>query len=228
MKLDKRYLSDIPLLALIAANAVPVVGVLYFQWDAFYLVLLYWAENMVIGFYNVLKMACANVPHPIDRLSKLYLIPFFIVHYGGFCAFHSLLILTMFEKKPDGAMGSADWPCLLILVQMALDMLRQACSAIPPNMRYAIAALFVSHGISFVGNYLIKGEYRTTDVEKQMGDPYSRVVVLDIAILAGALSTMALGSPVLLLLALVVLKTIFDAKLHGRERKKKQKGAKQS
>ena len=223
MELYKRYFSNISIVALVAANAVPVVGVLFFGWDAFYLVLLYWSENVVIGFYNVLKIACAKVAHPVEHLGKLFVIPFFMVHYGGFCAVHGFFVLAMFKKEDAGVMQAADWPCFFVFVQMLLGVILHAWSVIPPNMRYAILALFISHGISFIGNYLIKGEYLTAKVKNQMGDPYARVIVMHIAILGGGFLTMAIGSPVILLLVLIVLKTILDVKLHQREHRKKQK-----
>ena len=43
-------------LALLAANLYPVVGVVFLGWDAFYLLILFWMENLVIGFYTVIKM----------------------------------------------------------------------------------------------------------------------------------------------------------------------------
>ena len=76
MNLFEKYLSKLPLIALLATNALPLVGVLFFEWNAFLLVLLYWAENVVVGFYNVLKMAMAKVDHPADHLGKLFQIPF--------------------------------------------------------------------------------------------------------------------------------------------------------
>lgn len=50
-------------LALIAANALPLFGVLFLGWDAFSIVFLYWCENVIIGAINVLKMIVCN-PHP--------------------------------------------------------------------------------------------------------------------------------------------------------------------
>ena len=57
MKLLKKELLDIPVISLLIANAIPLWGVIFLGWDAFYIVLLYWTENLIIGFYNVLKMA---------------------------------------------------------------------------------------------------------------------------------------------------------------------------
>jgi hypothetical protein len=221
MKLSKIDWLDIPVLALLAANAIPLFGVLFLGWDAFYIVLLYWAENIVIGFYNVLKMVFAAVPHPIAHLGKLFLIPFFIVHYGGFTAIHGFFVLALFHKDGQGPpMNGMDWPCFLVFVQMLFNVVRYMYSVIPPQVKLAVLALFISHGVSFVQNYLLKGEYATAKPDKLMGSPYGRVVVMHIAILAGGFLTMAVGSPAPLLVVLVGLKTILDVRLHNREHKK--------
>jgi hypothetical protein len=104
MKLSKKDWFDIPVIALLVANAIPLFGVLFLGWDAFYIVLLYWTENLVVGFYNVLKMVFAAVPHPIAHLGKLFLIPFFIVHYGGFTAVHGFFVLALFHDEGQGPM----------------------------------------------------------------------------------------------------------------------------
>jgi len=41
MKLSKKDWLDVPVVSLLAANAIPVWGVLFLGWDAFYIVLLY-------------------------------------------------------------------------------------------------------------------------------------------------------------------------------------------
>jgi hypothetical protein len=221
MKLSKKDWLDLPLIALLTANAIPLFGVLFLNWDAFYIVLLYWTENIVIGFYNVLKMVFAAVPHPIAHLGKLFLIPFFIVHYGGFTAVHGFFVLALFGKDGQGPpMGGMDWPCFLVFVQMLFSVIKYMYSVIPPQVRLAVLALFASHGVSFVQNYLIKREYATAKPDKLMGSPYGRVVVMHVAILAGGFLTMAIGSPAPLLVVLVGLKTILDVNLHNREHKK--------
>jgi uncharacterized protein YjfI (DUF2170 family) len=223
----KRYCSNIPLIVLVAANAVPLFGVIFLKWDAFLIVLLYWAENLVVGFYNILKMALATVPHPAGmpraaaHLGKLFLIPFFIIHYGGFTAVHGMFVLAMFKKDDGKFMEGADWPCFLVFVQMLLNVIKRAYSAIPQNMKFALLALFLSHGVSFVYNYLLKKEFATVKLERQMMMPYSRIVVMHIAIIAGGFLLAAIGSPAALLFVLIVLKTILDAALHLREHRKK-------
>ncbi len=222
MKLANEDWLDVPIVALLVANAVPLFGVLFLGWDAFYIVVLYWAENVVIGFYNVLKMVFAAVPHPAAHVGKLFLIPFFIVHYGGFTAVHGFFVLVLFHKGegPSMPMGHTTWPCFLVFVQMLLNVIKYAYLIIPSQVRIAVLALFASHGVSFVQNYLLKGEYAAAKPNELMGSPYGRVVVMHVAILAGGFLVMAFGSPAPLLVVLVVLKTILDINLHNREHKK--------
>jgi len=216
----KSKLGNLPLLALVAANLLPIYGVVAFGWDAFHIVLLYWAENLVIGFYNVLKIACARVEPPIANAGKLFLIPFFIVHYGGFAAVHGMFIFLLLSKGDASRamdVGSHPWPCFLVFVQLLLGVIRHCWDVIPADMKYAIGALFLSHGVSFVYNYIIGGEYVTAKPRDLMGQPYSRVVVMHIAVLAGAFISAALGSPAGVLVVLVGLKTVMDVRYHLRE-----------
>lgn len=213
------YMSKLPLIALLATNALPLIGVLFFKWDAFMIVLLYWSENVVIGFYNVLKIAFAKVDHPAENLGKLFMIPFFTIHYGGFTAVHGVFVLAMFKQGDDFFPSGDTWPCFFVFVQLLFNVIAKAFNAIPNNARFVILAMFISHGISFGYNYLYRREYATINPARLMGQPYARIVVLHIAIIFGGFLTAALGSPIGLLVMLVILKTFLDVKLHQREHK---------
>lgn len=223
MKFSKKYLSNIPLLALIVANTIPLWGVLFLGWDAFYILLLYWAENIAVGFYNILKIAFLKVPRPIDHLGKLFIIPFFVVHFGGFMAGHGFFILFLFKKIKEPSIQGNEWPCFLVFIQLLLGVIKQAYSIIPADMKYALAALFASHGISFIYNYLLKREFALSKAERLMGEPYVRVAIMHFALLAGGFLSASIGQPIGILLILVVFKIIIDAKLHLREHRKKQR-----
>lgn len=220
----KDVFTNIPLVALLAANAIPLAGVLFLGWDAFAIVLLYWAENLAIGFYNVLKIAFTEAPYPAMHMGKLFAIPFFMIHYGGFMAVHGIFVLALFKQGPDDVFPSGNtWPCFLVFLQLLFNVISSLLSILPPNMLYAIGALFISHGVSFGYNYLYKGEYRKKTVKNLMSEPYARIVVMHIAIIAGGFLTMSMGSPVGVLVMLVILKTVFDIKLHLREHREKVK-----
>jgi hypothetical protein len=58
-----------------------------------------------------------------------------------------------------------------------------------------------------------------------MAAPYGRIVVLHIAILFGGMATLALGSPVFLLVLLIVGKVFLDLKFHQRSHRKLASGS---
>ena len=99
---------SLPQLALLLANLVPVFGVLYLDWDVSSIIVLYWAENLVIGGFTLLKMLVAG------KAGALFRMLFFCVHYGGFCAIHGIFVLelTRFAGEhfqPAAAASSAHW-----------------------------------------------------------------------------------------------------------------------
>jgi len=220
MKLPKPTVS---LAALVAANLVPLVGVLWFGWDATMIVLLYWAENIVIGAYNILRMALVKVDHPAAHLGKLFVIPFFCIHFGGFCAVHGFFLLALFGlgTEAESLMSGGSWPGPLVFVQLLAAVIAQVWRNHPEGMGWLVACLAVSHGISFVQNYLVRGERAATSMGKEMGRPYKRIAILHITIIAGAAPIMMLGSPVPLLCILVLLKTYMDVRLHVKSHKAK-------
>jgi len=79
-----------------------------------------------------------------------------------------------------------------------------------------LLALVLSHGVSFVQNYVPGREYATLGLRKVMIQPYGRIVMLHVAIIAGGFLVHKLGSPLPLLLILVAAKIGLDLKLHRR------------
>ena len=75
--------DNVSLLALIGANLIPLAGVFFFGWDVTLIVLLYWSENLIAGFYNILKMAFLNVAQKVDNLIKLFFHSFFLCPLWG-------------------------------------------------------------------------------------------------------------------------------------------------
>ncbi len=213
---------DVPLLALIAANTIPFFGVLFLKWDIFYIVFFYWAENLAVGFYNVLKIAFVKVKNPAENFGKLFMIPFFMIHYGGFTAVHGFFIFHFFGKEHaiHSMHHRETWPCIFGFLQMFINLLRDVFSSVSPAVRLAILSLFVSHGISFVYNYLLKGEYAKINPANLMGQPYVRIFVLHITVLFGGILLQVTGSPAAFLIILAALKTGIDIKLHNFEHRK--------
>ena len=191
--------------ALVLANAVPLVGVLLLGWTVFPLLLLYWLENVVVGGFNVLKMLLAKPAEPVYWAGKLFLIPFFIVHFGGFTFVHGVLVVAFFGPKGI----------------QPFDLLTAVPAAIRANeLGWGLLSLIASHGFSFYWNYVKNGEYQRASLQALMGQPYGRVMVLHLTVLFGGWIVMLLGSPVGALLVLVALKTAADWRGHRAERRK--------
>jgi hypothetical protein len=213
----QRQRPPLSLLALIAANLAPLFGVLFFGWDAAAIVLLYWIENLIIGAYNILRMILVKVKSQSERFKKLFIIPFFCVHFGGFCAVHGFFLLTFFKLGGDlDTLAPQRGP--LVFVQLLVSVIAQLWESRPAGMEWPVLCLVVSHGISFIRNYLIGGEYRLT-IGKLMSRPYTRIILMHVAIIAGGVPIMMLGSPVPLLCILVILKIGMDIWLHTKSHK---------
>lgn len=202
------------LLFLVVVNLIPLAGVLFFDWNVLGLLVLYWSENLVLGFYTLLKML---VKSPLGGLGMGL---FFSIHYGGFCAGHGLFILSIVADVKVDPIPGDPWPLFLVFPQMLINVVHQVLAIAPPEWLYAFAALVVSHGISFVLNFLLGGERDELGLNQLMSAPYGRIVVLHIAIILGGIAVMALGQPLAMLLILVLLKLGVDVTLHLREHRK--------
>lgn len=193
-------------IALVLANAFPIIGVLFLGWTVFPLLLFYWLENVVVGGYTVLKMASAHPADPIYWAGKLFMIPFFIVHFGGFTYVHGIFVVALFGPKLGGD---------------AFDLLHAVPAAITANqLGWGVLGLVASHGFSFFWNYLRNGEYQRASLQQLMRAPYARVIVLHMTVLFGGWVVMLLGSPLGALIILVAIKTVVDVKAHSAERRR--------
>jgi len=187
---------------LVAANLVPVAGVLFLGWSVFATLLLFWTENVIVGAFNVLRMLTATPRLVAMWAVKLFMIPFFVVHYGLFVTVHGVFVLALF-----GGVQVRGFPTPATFYAAV-----QAAGIAP-----AAWALALSHGVSFAFNYIGAGQYRTALVPQLMFRPYGRVMVMHIVTLVGGFLVQRLGSPVIALVLLVVLKTGLDLIAHLRE-----------
>lgn len=234
--------NPVALSLLVGANAVPILGVLLLDWDLLTIVRIYWLENGVIGVFAALRILTAGEQPAGERpstasgaegatgtsgatsasaasgpgaarlatvVAKVLTVPFFVFHYGAFWFGHGVFVwlaLPMFFEPGTGGPGGPD--------------LEAPVLAELPVILVAGAALFVSHGASFVLNWLGRGEFRTATVNGEMTAPYGRVIVLHLTIILGAFAVAFLGAPVWALVVMVVLKTGLDLGAHVSDRER--------
>ncbi len=184
-------------MALFAANLIPVAGVLMFGWSVGEVMLLFWAESAVIGFYNLCKMWV------IGRWATLFMGPFFLGHYGGFMVGHLLFIYGFMIKGPDHG-------GVIPMTEVFSDFV---------SLSPALLALFISHGVSFSRNFLKRKEFEPMALKQLMVEPYRRIVVMHITIIFGGFLVMMLDNALPALVLMICLKVGADLKAHFRAHK---------
>ena len=188
---------------LVAANLLPLVGVLLWDWDVGAILLFYWAENLIIGVFNVVKLLSLGI-------GSIFFALFFAVHYGGFCAGHGFFLASMFELAPLEALGNLG-------TSGGFETIGRFSALVPNFWLWGLAALVVSHGLSVLVNWFGRNERAQTTSSQLMTAPYQRIVILHVVIIFGGIAVEFLGSPIALLLVLVIVKIVIDLRAHLKE-----------
>ncbi len=197
--------------ALIVVNLLPLAGVAFWGWRTYDLMVLYWLENGVVGLFTIAKMVTARPTGGGGAWSSIVLVPFFVVHYGLFWSVHGTFVGLLFGSGAFGGAfgaGATSSPSFGPFADLPV---------LPAYLTVPVLALFASHGVSFVTNYLRRGEDRALTPRELMAQPYGRVVLLHVTILAGGFAAVLLGGSVVALVLLVALKTAVDVRAHLRE-----------
>lgn len=205
-----------PAVILILVNLVPLIGVYFLNWNSLEVLFLYWSETAIIGFYTVLKIFLAQkkLKHQenqkkeiwiwpaldllrfrmslaeLGKMGKLFITFAFIYYLSLFLFFHFFLLIFLSKEL---------MPMLNII-----EILR--------SVAITICLLFISHGISFLVNYLSKKEYQRSEPSKFIYAPFYRVFPMHVAIILG----FYFNIPVLVL---IITKVFFDLYGYSEERK---------
>ena len=189
-------------LVLVLVNLIPLLGVLFLGWDVFSIIILYWMESAVIGFFNILKM------QKINNYKFTPLLPFFIMHYAIFMFVHLSFIINFFQ--PNLQPASDQLEALVIIWQYFRSIF------------IYLFLIFLSHGLSFIYNFIKREEFKHISIKQQMFIPYRRIIIMHLVImLAGAgIIYLEYDKAVSAIVFLVILKIIFDLGSHIFEHRK--------
>jgi hypothetical protein len=192
------------IILLIVANLLPLAGVFLWDWDVFFLLLIFWCENVIIGLFGIARLIVAANN---DTLREgLFLPLFFLVHYGGFMFGHFMVLFGMYSSQID-ELGTRAQPA--DYYRLVLEHLNWV----------AVVALFISHGWSFVENFMGRSEHERLSPMKAMALPYKRMVITHVALILGGFFLIRSGQPLGGLVVLVLLKIALDVTFHRREHK---------
>ena len=180
--------------AILAGNMVPMLGVLFWGWSIAALLILYWFETAIVGFFCAVKILVIR-----PQWAAIY-----VLLIGFICGF------TMFVH---GAF-------LAYLLQMAHGGAEDALARVIPPIVYELIvgaiALIASHACAFVFEFILDKESARPSADDILEEPYPRLAAMHCTLFFGFIALFLLRGGVGLLALLVILKTVVDLVSYGR------------
>lgn len=184
-------------LLLILVNIIPLIYVLFFGWKVFTLILLYWAENIIIGIFNVFKMIKVEKRENVLGVTWV----FFMFHYGFFSLVHGVLVFAMFGPEQTNEVSAGTFILWSWIWEQRLFLA-------------GLVGLSTHHFASYLIYFIGAGEYKYKKLKKLMFAPYGRVAALHLAIIFGGTLVQNSGEPIWALVVLVGVKISLDLVAH--------------
>ncbi len=214
-EIDHFSAGAIAALTLPIANAGLLFIYIAFDLTLFQIILVYWWEALWIGLFSGLKLLAASL------FGDPYENKWVHVSWG------SSFLISIFAIIKSGAA----FITLLALTGAALVFAHESLTGIPGNdfvidqieLILKISMLFfVGHGISFVTNFLFRGEFRHARISTLVWLPFRRCLALFVAVVAALIVIVAYPDVLSytgFALILIGSKLAWDFVLHGRERR---------
>lgn len=184
--------------SLLVVNLIPLAGVLFWEWNVFFLLLTYWFESVIVGVFTVLKMKKAQRKYDHQGTQLLindeaasttatsFLVGFFTLHYGIFTLVHGIFVGVLFFSSSVS---------LLAVASM-------------------VASLVFSHSVSYQTNFIQGGEYKSITAANLFFAPYKRVLVMHLTVIAGSFWVISSHNQTPALLIMIILKIGTDLASH--------------
>jgi hypothetical protein len=193
---SESWWRDSSLHGLLLGNAVTLAGVLTQHWSAGPLLWIYWAQSVVIGVLNVIRIlrlrdfstdgfTIGDRQPPATRATQVQTARFFAFHYG---TFHLVYAVFLAHRQHVAA----------------LEL---------PGIAVAVVSFTGAHSYSMMVNHGRDFRQRRPNIGALMFYPYLRILPMHLTIILG--SAMPLGA----LPLFVALKTAADAGMHLVEHK---------
>lgn len=207
----KKYFSVIPL---IIVNIIPLICVLFYNWNLYLIIILYWQEAMVIGFFDVLKILFANKK---DKRG-IYLVE---TEYWLFSYNFKNEYEIIEEHKPKYKI-ILNFILICGYVYLFFGFFLAMFLSIHPSLfiitiNLPIIFFALSHGISFLYNYIYRKEYQQISPIRQVYKSNERFWPMFALVNVGAWIFRFLGSPLFFLILLIIIKIIVDLFSHLNE-----------
>lgn len=190
---------------LIAANILPVIGVLAWGWSPIEVFIVYCLETIIIGILTLVKMGIVTITRNQESWQTaggksvkpgLALMIFFIFHYGMFVAIQMGLFFSVSGIASKANIGFFNffykWPSLLN--KDALIML---------------IAFFFCYGFKMLVDFIFTGKYKTATLAGLMFEPYIRIFIQQFTVILGSIF-LTFGAGKIFIIIFAMIKIAFE------------------
>ena len=211
----KKYNSTI---FLILANFIPIIGVIFFNFNIAQILILYWFETLIIGFFTILKIFYLPNEKSISKFISSFS---FLFRFGLSILFYLIFIIAMISVTGyySGPINIFEIFKITFSIFFNGSYLENLLSII------SLLSLFISHAFSFYLNFIRLEEDKLSNLRMLENLPFSRIFQLHLSIVFGGfilimLKILKAGSISLIgvLLLLILFKTYEDLNAHINER----------
>lgn len=216
------FISRTGLVALVVANLFVALQTLQHEWGYYQTLLIYWSEVVILGAYNVARLMVVGIfgARPLGTWAARWVdlgsrfnrfiytaigTGFFVVKFAAFALSVGLFVLLLPAFLRPGQGGAS---------------IHRALVDAGPGLLTATGALCLSHGVSFVRNFLLGREYDRVSIVSLVFAPYARMSLVGAVLLLGiaiARLVPALGQETAFAVVMVLLKLLADMVTHTLE-----------
>lgn len=189
---------------LILVNLIPLYCVWFEGWNAPEVFLVYCLETVIVGIFNVIKMACVTIfvkpgdtwenNGSISKQSGWFFIFFFIVHYGFFVFVQTQLFFGVSRLVPVGSFF-ADYARIPELLGN--------------NGKLLLLIFIVYYTLQNLFTFFLSGNYKTISLGRLMFEPYMRIFVQQVVVIIGSIF-LSFGAGKMFILVFVLVKIFFE------------------
>jgi Family of unknown function (DUF6498) len=203
MKL-KRQLTQSDIF-LIVANLIPVIGVWFWDWSPASVFIVYCFETIIVGFFNLVKLGIATAIRKTDTwyngssqttVSGLLFMFFFVAHYGLFVTIQMSLFF--------GISGLADQYNLSFF-----NFFYKWPQLITSDTLIMLSVFVASYGFRVIKDFIISGDYKTMPMGLIMFQPYLRIFIQQVTVIAGSFF-LQFGAGKIFILIFAMVKVAFE------------------
>jgi hypothetical protein len=161
-------------------NLLPLIGVVFYNWDPHRIFTVYCLETIIIGFFTVLKMILVGWAQPkhtwnnangqVTTMSTLGIILFFILHYGLFVAVQTGIFFSIAEIGDISPFSGYRELFAYLQNREILIML---------------GAFVFSYAITDLGFFIANKKYRDEPMVLVMFSPYGRIIIQQFVVILG-------------------------------------------